>query len=166
METYLRFPIYMIPAASTIDIIGNVVYIVGFYSNKILDDYSIEGSFLERRLLLYAKYPNNKIYKLKNRLNLFRQLIKCPGNSIIITSDGLINRYKKGNKFCNVKSHKITRVGKNKFGILLYVSKHTEPFFVTALTINSNYISIIETKQGPLMYDITKEYHEPYKRKI
>lgn len=162
------FPIYKLRSyikieQSPLDIV-EITTIKGKY---ILDDKGINAPFAERRLLLKSKYPEAKIYKLKERVPYLRQLVKYKSGTTFVDYNGDIFKYKKSSKLFEVKSHKIDRTKEYGNWTVFYVSGIETPFMVgETLNYKAKYASIMHTEWGPFLYDITSEPHEPYRRKL
>ena len=162
------FPIYKL--RSYIKIEQNPLDIVEITTIKgkyILDDKSINAPFFERRLRLQSKYPDSKIYKLKERIPYLRQLVKYKSGTTFVDYNGDIFKYKKSSKLFRVKSHKIERVKEHGNWTIFEVAGIETPFMIgEVLKYNAKYASIMHTNWGPFLYDITSEPHEVYRRKL
>ena len=162
------FPIYKLRSyikleRTPLDLV-EVTTIKGKY---ILDDKGINAPFPERRLMLKNKYPNEKIYKLKEQVSYLRQLVKYKSGTTFIDYNGDIFRYRKSSKLFEVKSHKIERVKEHGNWTIFEVVGIETPFMVgESLKYNIKYASIMHTKWGPFLYDLTSSPHEPYRRKL
>jgi hypothetical protein len=145
-----------------------LVEVTSIKGKYIFDDKGMkEMPFHERRLLLKTKYPEEKIYKLKERVPYLRQLVKYKSGTTFVDHKGKIFKYKKSSKLFKVKSHKINYKDRQGNWTLFYVNGLEIPFVVgEALKYNAKYASIMHTKWGPFLYDITSEPHEMYRRKI
>jgi hypothetical protein len=166
--TQVTFPLYKLRAYINIDIspIGLIV-VTTIKGKYILDDTSINAPFHERRALLSSKYPNEKVYKLKEQVRYFRQLVKYKSGVTFIDFNGNIIKYKKGSKLFKVKSHKITRKTPHNNWTIIEVYNIEIPFIIgETLKYNAKYASIMHTNWGPFLYDITNKPHEVYRRKI
>jgi hypothetical protein len=162
------FPVYKLRSyikleQSPLDIV-EVTTIKGKY---ILDDKGINAPFAERRLLLKSKYPNEKIYKLNERVSYLRQLVKYRSGTTFIDYNGDIFRYKKSSTLFEVRSHKIERTKEYGNWTIFEVVGIETPFMLgEPLKYNAKYASIMHTSWGPFLYDITSEPHEVYRRKL
>ena len=162
------FPIYKLRSyirleQNPLDIV-EVTTIKGKY---ILDDKGINAPFQERRALLKDKYPDSKIYKLNERVPYFRQLVKYKSGTTFIDYNGDIFKYRKSSKLFEVKSHKIERSKEHGNWTIFTVVGIETPFMLgETLKYNAKYASIMHTKWGPFLYDITSKPHEIYRRKI
>ena len=133
----------------------------------ILDDLNINAPFPERRMIMQSRYPKEQIYKLKERVPYLRQLIKYRTGTTFIDYDGNLFKYKKSSKLFKVKSHKIERTKEHGNWTIFEVTGIETPFMVgELLSYKIKYASIMHTKWGPFLYDLTSEPHEPYRRKL
>jgi len=164
----VEFPLYKLRAYLKIDKnpLGpiSITTIRGAY---IFDDLSILGTFEERRARLPIEYPNKKIYKLKERVLYLRQLIKYRSGTTFVDANGNLLKYHKSTKLFEITSHKITR--KKPYGnwTILNIASQEQSFLVGQTVLpTTTHASIMHTKWGPMLYDLTNEGHEPYRRKI
>jgi len=162
------FPLYKLRSYLSIDTnplgLIKVTTIKGVY---ILDDTSIRGTFGERRVLLSAEYPSEKIYKLKEKVSYLRQLVKYRSGTTFMDYNGHLIKYRKSSKLFKINSHKINR--KEPYGnwTIIYLDGIEIPFIVgETLTPNAKFASIMRTTSGPFLYDITSIQHDTYRRKI
>ncbi len=167
--TRVTFPLYKLRSYISIDKnpLG-VVKVTSIKGTYILDDTSINGTFEERRIKLRNKYPKEKIYKLKERVIYLRQLVKYKSGSIFIDYNGNIIKYKKSSNLFEVKAHKILRNKpyEDRWSILTVEDIETPFIIADLITEKTSYASIMHTKWGPFLYDLTNTKHETYKRKI
>lgn len=166
--TSVVFPIYKLRSYISLDKSPlDIVEVTTIKGKYILDDKGINAPFYERRLRLKDKYPQAKIYKLKERVPYFRQLVKYKSGTTFIDYNGDIFKYKKSSKLFEVKSHKIDRIREHGNWNIFNVAGIEIPFMVgEALKYNAKYASIMHTNWGPFLYDITSEPHEVYRRKL
>jgi hypothetical protein len=164
----VKFPVYKLRQYINMEhTLLDVIKIQTIKGTYILDDTSLSGTFAQRRLQLRNHYSELKPYKLKDQILYLRQLIKYPSKTKFIDSDGHLFEYNKGKKFFKVKSYKITRYNERNNWGYLYLDSLEQPFMVTQpLTFETKYASIMHTDKGLLLYDLTKEYHKPYNRKL
>jgi len=164
----VTFPLYKL--RSYIDIEKNPLGVVKIRTIKgefILDDTSINEPFHIRRAHLRQHYPREQIYKLKEKIIYLRQLVKYKSGSTFIDYNGNIIKYTKSSALFEVKSHRIDRVKYHGKWSIIEVTNVDTPFIVGhTITPEINYASIMHSKWGPFLYDLTKLPHEPYKRKI
>lgn len=162
------FPIYKLRSYIKIEQTPlDIVEVTTIKGRYILDDKNIEAPFAERRLLLQAKYPDAKIYKLKERVPYLRQLVKYKSGTTFVDYNGDIFRYRKSSKLFPVKSHKIERTKEYGNWTIFEVAGIETPFMVgEPLSYNAKYASIMHTDWGAFLYDITSKPHEPYRRKL
>lgn len=167
--TQVTFPLYKIRSYISIEksILG-VVKITTIKGEYILDDTNIPGTFEERRLKMTAKYPKEKIYRLKEQINYLRQLVKYKSGSTFVDYNGNIIKYKKSSNLFEVKSHKIIEIKPYGDNWTIIKAKNIEIPFLIAEPISPKvgYASIMYTKWGPFLYDLTSIQHETYRRKI
>jgi hypothetical protein len=108
-------------------------------------------------------YP---LYSLRSKLNLLRHLIKFPTGTYFIDNTGFIFKYKKSSSLNWVECKKIKSFTEVNGRYIFYVDKQHIPYITELNLTLIPYASLMYTKAGPLLYDLTTEYHEPYKRKI
>lgn len=166
----VNFPIWKLRKFQEIDrtILG-LVKIKSRNTWYILDDTSIKEDFLKnRRLKLLKRYPKKEIYHLNNKINYLRQLIKCKNRSYFIDTKGNIFSYIKTSGLNKIISKKIIKCNIINDYSVFFVQDEYYPFLVNydINARNINYASIMYTKYGPLLYDLTKDRHNEYKRKI
>jgi hypothetical protein len=164
----LRFPLYKLRAYIDIDtnLLGKtkITTVKGVY---VFDDKSLKGDFEERRAQLPSAYPDEKVYKLKERVIYMRQLVKYKSGTTFVDSDGNIIQYKKSTKQFEIRSLKITRVRNYGNWSIIYLEGDEQMYIVGHIVLpTTKYASLMYTKWGPLLYDLTSKKHEPYKRKI
>ena len=165
---HVVFPLYKLRSHLKIETnpLG-LVKITTIKGTYILDDTSISGTFEERRMILATQYPPEKLYKLKEKVSYLRQLVKYKTGSKFVDYDGNILKYKKGNRLYEVRSHKIDRKTYYNNWTIIRVIGIEQPYLVAHLVMpTTTHVSIMYTKWGPFLYDLTNKYHEPYKRKI
>jgi hypothetical protein len=133
----------------------------------IFDDTSLEGDFSERRAKLNTYHPNVPVYKLKERVLYLRHLVKYKSGTIFVDRYGNMLRYKKSSKLFNVYSRKIMKLTPHGNWTIVSVRGHEQPLVVGHTVLpTTTHASIMETQWGSLLYDLTNEQHEMYKRKI
>jgi len=164
----ITFPLYKLRSYIDMDTspIGlvKVTTIKGIY---VLDDTSIEGNFFQRRAKLKIDHPDRKVYKLKEKVNFLRQLVKYKSGTTFIDYNGKLIKYKKSSELFKVKSLPIIRKRITGNWTVINCDKVEQPFLVGHIvTSGVKYASIMYTKWGPFLYDLTSKQHEPYKRKI
>jgi len=164
----IQFPLYKLRSYLKIDKnpLG-VVKVTTIKGEYILDDTSIWGTFEERRAQLSVQHPDKLIYKLKERVLYLRQLVKYKTGTNFVDLNGDLLKYKKSSSLFKVKSHKIIK--KRPYGnwTILNVEEYEQPYLVGQVILpTTTHASIMETRWGPLLYDLTNEKHEPYRRKI
>ena len=164
----ITFPIYKI--RSFLDIETNLmgqVLITTIKDTYILDDMAYNGNLEERRLKIQKECPLYKLYKLKERVLYLRQLVKYKSGATFIDITGKIFKYKKSGSLYTVDSLYIQKKRLSENWTVLYLQGIEIPFLV-AHTVSSKvkYASLMYTDQGALLYDLTSEYHERYRRKI
>lgn len=166
--TNIVFPIYKLRSYIKIERTPlDIVEVTSIKGKYILDDLNIDAPFPERRMLLKSKYPNEKIYKLKEQVSYLRQLVKYRSGTTFIDYNGDIFKYKKSSKLFQVKSHKIERVREHGNWTIFEVAGIETPFMLgEQLNYKAKYASIMHTSWGPILYDITSEPHEVYRRKL
>jgi len=165
----VTFPLYKLRSYLDIEIsplgVTKITTIKGVF---ILDDTTLKGSFSERRMALINNYPKEKIYKLKEQVIYLRQLVKYRSSSVFVDYNGNLIKYNKSTNLFNITSHKI--VNKREIGnnwTVISLKGVEQPFLVAqAFTGETMYASVMHTKWGPFLYDITTEQHMQYKRKI
>jgi hypothetical protein len=164
----VTFPLYKLRAYINIDKnpLG-LIKITTIKGEYIFDDTSLPGTFEERRSLLSLHYPNKSIYKLKERVLYLRQLIKYKSGTTFVDLEGNILKYRKSSDLYKITSHKITR--KKPYGnwTIISIEGQEQSYLVGQVVLpTTTHASIMETKWGPLLYDLTSTKHELYRRKI
>lgn len=165
----IQFPIYKLRSHFSIDKKPSGKTVVTSASGKyVLDDTSISGSLGQRRLKLQKELKDPAtLYPLSKQYLYLRHLVKCKPSDVFIDDTGRIFSYKKSRNLNTVQSYKVHSYTNYENRCYLYNWKFNHPFQVgTTYKDEYNYISIIHTKWGPFLYDITEERHEPYKRAI
>ena len=164
----VQFPLYKLRAYLNIETnplgLVKITTVKGIY---IFDDTSIPGTFEERRAKLPAMFPDKPIYKLKERVLYLRQLVKYRSGTTFVDSNGYILKYTKSSKLFTIESRKITR--KRAYGnwTILSIEGEEQSYLVGQVVLpTTTHVSLMRTKWGPLLYDLTSEAHESYKRKI
>ncbi len=164
----IEFPLYKLRAYLKIkrNPLGPIK-ITTIRNTYIFDDTSIPGNFWERRVRLQLEYPDMPIYKLKEKISYLRQLVKYKSGTTFVDANGNIFKYYKSTELFEVTSHKISR--KKPYGnwTILTVDSYEQPYLVGQTVLpTTTHASIMHTKWGPMLYDLTSKKHEPYKRKI
>jgi len=164
----IQFPLYKLRSYLSIDKnplgIVRVTTIKGEY---IFDDHSINGTFEERRTKLSLHFPNEKIYKLKEKVLYLRQLIKYKSGTTFVDIEGNLLKYSKSSNLYKIKSYKITKKRPCENWTIINIEGQEQPYLIGHVVLpTTTHASIMETKWGPLLYDLTTKKHEPYRRKI
>ena len=130
-----------------------------------MDDKSAKGETLGKRRL---SIPSKERYKLGEKIDTLRQLIKHPGGTKFIDQKGYIFKYTKGSRRFLIQSKKIITKKFVTEGTVLHIEGIPNPqiLYYKYLADNINYASVMYTDSGPFIYDYTKEPHEPYRRSI
>lgn len=162
------FPLYKLRSYIKIDKTQlDLIEITTIKGTYIFDDLNINATFSERRAMLHSKYPREKIYKLKERVPYLRQLVKYKSGTTFVDYNGNLFKYKKSSKLFDVKSHKIEKTREHGNWTIFEVANIETPFMVgEPFTYKTKYASIMHTKWGPFLYDLTSEPHEVYRRKL
>ena len=162
------FPLYKLRAYLNIEKTPlGLVKVTTIRGTYILDDTSINMPFEDRRLQLIQKYPNDKIYKLKEKVPYLRQLVKYKSGTTFIDFNGSLVKYKKSSKLFTITSHSINNIKEHGNWSIIRVQGIESPFTIgEPLVYNATHVSIMNTSWGPFLYDITSKAHEPYRRKI
>ena len=126
----ITFPLYKLRSYLSIedDLLGRVI-VTTIKGKYILDDHSYNGSFQERRLRVAGKEPN-KIYRLKEEVIYLRQLIKYKSGTTFIDYNGVLVKYKKGNRLYKINSHKIIDKREQENWTVIYLENIEMPFLV------------------------------------
>lgn len=164
----ITFPLFKIRSYLSIDKnpLG-LVKITTVKNTYILDDTSINKPFPERRMRLHSAYPNREIYPLREKVLYFRQLIKYKSGTTFIDYNGNIIKYHKSSKLFEIKSYKIEKKVSHGNYTIIRLAGQELPFLIgKVVPPTTTHASLMITKWGPLLYDLTSQYHEPYKRKI
>lgn len=168
MLANIVFPLYKL--RSYISIEKNplgVIKVTTIKGTYILDDLSINGTFEERRTILITKFPDEKIYKLKEKVLYLRQLVKYKSGTTFIDYDGKLFKYSKSSSLFDIKSYKIERKTVHDSWTIIYLNGIEQSFLVgKIISPTTTHASIMHTKWGPFLYDLTSVQHLPYKRKI
>ena len=130
-----------------------------------MDDLTVEGNSLgERRL----KIPQDLRYKLGEKVDTLRQMIKYPGGTIFIDNSGHLFKYTKGSERFLVESKPIVKKDYVTEGTVVHIKDIPTPQLIPYQHIAENikYASIIFTNDGPFVYDYTRVQHEPFRRSI
>jgi hypothetical protein len=163
----VEFPLYKLRSYLDIDndLLGRVI-VTTIKGEYILDDYSYNGTFEERRHKIAENEPD-KLYKLKERVIYLRQLVKYKSGTTFIDFNGSLMKYAKSSKLYFIRSYKIMRKRDHGNWTIINVNKLEQPMLIGQVVLpTTTHASIMETKHGPFLYDLTSEYHEPYRRKI
>lgn len=164
----IEFPLFKLGKYKEIEktLMGKV-YIYTAREKYLLDDLSLPFSnYATRRLRMKGKIP---LYKFRGTVSNLRSLIKYPSGTKFIDKTGNLFIYKKGKKRYKVVSHKITKKEKLEYDrYVIHIHGYPTPQLIDNEIVakNSNYASIIYTKDGPLIYDYTSEPHAIYRRSI
>jgi len=163
----VTFPLYKLRSYLDIDTnplgLVKVTTIKGVY---ILDDKSYNGTFEERRLKI-AMYSPEKIYRLKEKVLYLRQLVKYKSGTTFIDLNGNILRYHKSTSLFKVISRKIERVREDGNWSIINCTGLEQPLLVGInISPEVKFASIMETKWGPFLYDLTSIQHDTYRRKL
>lgn len=140
-----------------------------YFDEYILDDPSLPGDYEERRIRLIQRYGKKKVYKLTERVDLLRQLVKYKSGSKFINLKGEIYEYRKSSKLYPVISVPIIKIDEHGDNWSVLTLKHEHQKFLVGFDVerkNIKYASLMITEYGPFLYDLTKEPHDSYKRKI
>ena len=166
--TKVTFPLYKLRAYINIDRSPlGLIKISTIKGTYILDDLSINGTFPERRARLISEWPRDKIYKLNEQVIYLRQLVKYKSGTTFIDHNGNIVRYTKSSELYKITSHKIIEKRESGNWTIIKLNGIEIPLLVSMrLTPETKYASIMHTKWGPFLYDLTSKQHEIYKRKI
>ena len=164
----IQFPVYKLGSYKKIDknILGPIT-ITTRYNKYLLDDVSLPYNTLAmRRLMAKSKYP---WYSFKATLFSLRELFAEKSGTKFIDSTGALFTYKKGSRRYSVISKLITSKERLHAGGLLIIVKDMPSIYKVAFNRNnweSDYASMVITDMGPLLYDLTRDTHDPYKRAI
>lgn len=164
----ITFPLFKIRSYVNIDKnpLG-LVKITTVKNTYILDDTSINKPFPERRMMLRSLYPNKEVYPLKEKILYFRQLVKYKSGTTFVDYNGHIIKYHKSSNLFDIKSYKIEKRVAHGNWTVIHVAGQEIPFLIGQIVPHTTtHASIMFTKWGPLLYDLTSQHHEPYKRKI
>lgn len=166
MQQHIEFPVYKIRNYEEMEKtpLGKVK-IRTITGEWIVDDISIEGDSLGKRRL---HIPAEVRYKLGDRVDTLRQMIKYPGGTIFIDNKGYLFKYTKGSERFLIESKPIIKKELVTEGTILHIKDLPSPQLIPYkhLAENIKYASIIFTNYGPFVYDYTSEPHEPYRRSI
>jgi hypothetical protein len=140
-------------------------YITGYGGRKILDDTSLPGDTLGERRLRIKKEDR---YKLGERVDKLRQLVKYPGGTIFVDNNGKLFQYRKGHKRFKVESRKILKKEVTDYGTIMTVEGVPHPEIIANRYLGDIvfYASVMFTDKGPFIYDYTEKRHATYRKSI
>jgi hypothetical protein len=163
----IKFPIYKIRKyLDKKDALGLIKIKAQDGNWYYLDDKTLKGGLGERRLII--KQAGHKLYKLNEQITTLRKMTKYPTGTIFIDDNGSIFKYEKSSKFYPIVSKKIKDQKRGDGYDIFWVENDYFPH-ISCIPLKENgieYASFMQTKYGPFLYDFTRNYHEPYKRKI
>lgn len=109
-----------------------------------------------------------ELYPLYEQINYLRQLYKYASGENFIDSKGHIFKYKKTSKLNKVECRSIKKYAEIDNYTVFQVEGLYQLFYVDYYIRDRsiNYASIMNTEYGPFLYDLVKDYHDPYRRKI
>jgi len=164
----VTFPLYKLRSYLNVEETAlGIVKITSIKGTYILDDKTYNGTFSERRIAMLKEYPTEKIYKLKERINFLRQLIKYKSGTNFIDYNGYILKYKKSSKLFDIKSYEINTISPHDNWNIINLIGLEQAFLIGgSISPITRYASIMDTQWGPFLYDLTSKHHESYKRKI
>lgn len=140
----------------------NVLYIETYSGVYILDNKNIEGDTLgKRRIKLNAdnKYMPRRIY------NTLAQMIRS-NKKHFIDNTGTIFKYKK-TEFVPLKYHKIKSINRYEGECLVEVKDIYFPQKLNCRLAHSiNYLGVLHTKFGYILYSFEEEFKKDTRRKI
>ena len=134
-----------------------------------MDDLSVPGDTLpERRLHLVGQGRKKELYRLTEQVNYMRQLFKYRSKTNFIDSKGYMFTYTKTSGLNLVESRKIKKHCEVDGFDVFKVEGIYQPFMVDYFLKDREieYASIMKTKSGYFLYDLTMKKHDPYRRKI
>lgn len=101
-----NLPLFPMRQYDNIEQIGTKRFIYTYYTKYILDDYQLEGDYVERRLQLQVSQPKDcKLYPLHKICNTMQELLNSKA-TIFINTEGKILRWKKQNYY-EIRSLKV-----------------------------------------------------------
>jgi hypothetical protein len=160
----IKFPIYSLPLLyRRIFREFNVLYIETDSGNVyVLDNKNIDGDSLSKRRLKIKyslKYNNHTI--VYNISQLIRSNYKT-----YIDSDGNIFHYKK-TKMVDLKYHKVKYITHRDSYSVLYLADILTPIKVhKKMSFDINYVGMLHTDKGHILYEYCSEKKPNTKRKI
>ena len=166
----INFPLFKLGEYEEIEetLMGKV-YIYTTRGKYLLDNKALPYSKYSQRRLRLKGTKKVPLYKFRATVHNLRNLVKFPSGTRFIDVQGNLFKYKKQRKLYKVLSHKILKKKPTNDGsCIVHIEKFNSPYLIDSnfVASNTNYISIIYTKDGPLIYDYTTERHEPYRRSI
>jgi len=166
MQHTIEFPVYRIRSYEELEktALGKIK-IQTITGEWIVDDLTKLGDTLGVRRL---SIPKEERYKLGEKIDTLRQMIKYPGGTVFIDNTGHLFKYKKGKERFLIESKPIERKQFTDQGTVLIIKDIPTPQLIPFKHIADNikYASIIFTNLGPFVYDYTRVPHEPYRRSI
>jgi hypothetical protein len=136
----------------------------------IVDDKRIDAeSLAERRLQLIFKGLKDELCPLTEKIDLFKDMVKYPSGTVFIDAKGFIFVYNKSSRLNTVESLPIVKYAEIEGYIVFKVKGIPDfPFIIPSKTkdLGTKYASIMHTQYGPILYDITKDCHATFRRKI
>lgn len=144
---------------------GTKVYIYTHFDKYILDDTSLSGNYIERRLSLqFSKDP--KLYPIKKICNTLQELVNS-GSKVFIDTEGRLVRWSK-QKYYTVYSQEVLKAN-------MIAKTSVEMFFkipeggLQRVVASKYYKYVRVVKLGPMCYmplDFGDDYESPCKKKL
>lgn len=158
-------PLFPMRKYDHIEVIGTKKYIYTHFDKYILDDTSLSGNYVERRLQLQFS-TDPKLYPIKKICNTLQELVNS-GCKTFIDSEGRMIHWNKQ------KLYPVYSLGVLKSNIISKTS--VEMFFkipeggLQRVVASRYYKYVKAVKLGPMCYmalDFGDEYEKPCKKKL
>lgn len=161
----IKFPCWRLRQHERIYKDLNAIYVESEMAGKrILDDLSLEGDFLARRLKLH-RIDSTSIYPLKYMTNMLQDILLNKTKRIWIDSKGQIFNPStiKKIKFRPISCEKIESIKQAQNFEYIINNKYV---YKGILPDNPNYINIVNLKPGYIVYSITENICDRKRVKI
>jgi hypothetical protein len=159
----IEFPIYSITNSyKRIWEDMNVLYIETPYNTYVLDNKNLPGDTLGKRRL---QISNSDIYRPRRVYYNIEQFLHSK-DKIYIDSLGRCFKYKK-TEMVPLKYHKIKDINRLKSGECVLTLDILFPLKVNCrLAYSIEYVGVLHTKYGEIVYSFEEEYKKDTRRKI
>ena len=157
----INFPIYPLRSYINKYTVDDIVIIETYYNTYILDNRNLEGETLAERRL----HSKGNLYPLNNPIYTYQELVKSKYKEYI-DKYGNIFKYVRTN-FVAIHSCKIEKIEETDSNTYLVYTKEYKPLmYLGDYLIYFEYVLVMKTKHGPLIYGFSDEYIAPTRKKI